>query len=223
MGDPILRAVDATLPAPPYAETVRAGNYGLQMDYGRIQQSDTWAFAPDDVKPWLVYLWLLSWQRIPCATLPNDDDKIALILRMPQGMFAAHKRTLLSGWRLHNDDRLYHDYLTSQVLTMERDRRRFRERMQRHRAQHPDSSNVTRDATVTHSASQDDVDVYGKSKALPLANGTGIVDNSASIPTKIVGKDNSKPEPRKPRPGESHDAFVQRMADELAARKSAKP
>jgi hypothetical protein len=200
VAEPILRSVDVKLTPPPYPDSTRAGNYALAFDHIRINQSGTWIDADDDVRPWLLLLWFLAWQQIPCATLPNDDDRIAKLLRMPQGMFATHKKVLLGGWTLHSDGKLYHDYLTGCVLTMERDRRRYRERMQKHRAQVTDSDTVTRDTHVTHRASQTDVDVDVNSKAFTP------VDNSKQSPTKIVG--NPKPTAR---PGESQAEFDARL------------
>jgi hypothetical protein len=131
-------------------------------------------------------------------------------------MFATHKKVLLGGWTLHSDGRYYHDYLTGLVLQMERDRRKYRERQNKHRSQPDESIDVTRDATVTHASvtrvSRADVDVDVTSKAFTPVDKSAHVDKSTpsvasrQSPTKIVG--NPKPTAR---PGESQAEFDTRL------------
>jgi hypothetical protein len=124
------------MPAPPYPADTRAGNYGLRLDVGRIRQSTTFMLAdrpesPPELRAWLVFLWTLAWEQIPIATLPDSDELIAAILRMPKAYLDLHRGTLLRGWKRHSDGRLYHDFLTGLVLSMLRERSRFK----RHRDQ----------------------------------------------------------------------------------------
>jgi hypothetical protein len=124
------------MPAPPYPADTRAGNYGLRLDVGRIRQSTTFMLAdrpesPPELRAWLVFLWTLAWEQIPIATLPDNDELIAAILRMPKAYLDLHRGTLMRGWKRHSDGRLYHDFLTGLVLSMLRERSRFK----RHRDQ----------------------------------------------------------------------------------------
>lgn len=145
-------------PEAPYPADTRAGSYRLQLDMERVEQSDTMAMAPDELRPWLLWLWASAWRQIPMASFPADDELIAARIRMPLTAFQTHKAVLLRGWRKHSDGRLYHDYLTGVVLEMLRHRRNHADVVKRRR-QPSDSNSVTNQSPVTDSMSRSDVDV----------------------------------------------------------------
>ncbi len=119
----------------PYPADVRAKGWRFELDHERIEQSDTWALAPADVKPWLLMLWLTAWRQEPCGSLPADDELIAAKIAMPLKTFAKVRPKLMRGWWVADDGRLYHDTVTKRVLEMlaarEAERRRKQEYRQR--------------------------------------------------------------------------------------------
>ncbi|MGB3818114.1 hypothetical protein [Achromobacter pulmonis] len=111
------------------------------MDHERIRQSDTWALAAPEIRPWLLMLWMTAWEQTPCGSLPHDDELIAARIGMPLQQFQASKPRLMRGWWLADDGRLYHDTLAERVLEMierrdgERNRKaEYRERKKAERA-----------------------------------------------------------------------------------------
>lgn len=119
----------------PYPADTRAKGWRFELDHERIEQSDTWALAPADVKPWLLMLWLSAWRQEPCGSLPNEDELIAVRIGMPMKTFAKVRAKLMRGWWEADDGRLYHDTVTKRVLEMltarEAERRRKAEYRQR--------------------------------------------------------------------------------------------
>lgn len=101
----------------PYPADTRAKGWRFELDLEQISQSDTWALAPQDVRPWLLMLWSVSWQQTPCGSLPGEDAIIAARIGMKPAAFAKHKAVLLRGWELADDGRLYHPAMTKRVLT----------------------------------------------------------------------------------------------------------
>lgn len=79
-------------------------------------QSDTWALASPDVRPWLLMLWTVAWQQVPCGSMPSSDELIAARLGMKPAAFKKHKDVLMRGWTLADDGRLYHDTISERVL-----------------------------------------------------------------------------------------------------------
>ncbi|SSW67276.1 hypothetical protein AVE30378_02540 [Achromobacter veterisilvae] len=129
-----------TNPAPYPADT-RAKGWRFELDHERIRQSDTWALAAPEIRPWLLMLWMTAWEQTPCGSLPQDDELIAARIGMPLDQFQAAKARLLRGWWLADDGRLYHDTLAERVLEMierrdgERNRKaEYRERKKAERA-----------------------------------------------------------------------------------------
>jgi len=137
----------------PYPQDVRAKGWRFELDHERIEQSDTWALAPADVKPWLLMLWLASWKQTPCGSLPDDDGLIAARMGMPANTFQKYRDVLLRGWWLADDGRLYHDTIAGFVLDMMTRRRSEADRKARGRAKtiatiHESPANVQRDTRV---------------------------------------------------------------------------
>ncbi|MDR6887857.1 MULTISPECIES: hypothetical protein [Variovorax] len=133
----------------PYPADTRAKGWRFELDHERIEQSDTWALAPSDVKPWLLMLWLSSWRQEPCGSLPNEDELIAVRIGMPMKTFAKVRSKLMRGWWEAEDGRLYHDTVTKRVLEMlaarEAERRRKAEYRQRKEAERTGLSRGTDD------------------------------------------------------------------------------
>lgn len=103
---------------PPYPADTRAKGWRFELDHERIHQSDTWALASQEVRPWLLMLWLTAWQQEPCGSLPNDDLLIAVRIGMPIKAFSKHRAALMRGWWLAADGRQYHQTITKRVLEM---------------------------------------------------------------------------------------------------------
>lgn len=102
----------------PYPGDARAKGWRLELDTERIHQSDTWALASPELRPWLLMIWMTAWEQTPCATLPNDDRLIAARIGMSLDAFTRARDVLLRGWWLADDGRLYHRTMTKLVLEM---------------------------------------------------------------------------------------------------------
>ena len=125
---------DNPLPAPPYAEDTKVRGWKFNLDHERINQSDTWALAPADMRPWLLMLWHVAWQQIPAGSFSNDDAVISAKIGMDARMFAANRDILLRGWKQCSDGRLYHPVITEQVLNYQEHNRKERKRVAEWRA-----------------------------------------------------------------------------------------
>ncbi|WP_212644898.1 hypothetical protein [Delftia sp. PE138] len=108
----------AALPAPPYPAETRAKGWRFELDLERIEQSDTWALAPADLRPWLLMLWATAWKQVPCGSLPDDDQLVAVRIGMKPAQFAKARAVLMRGWWRADDGRLYHDTVAARVLDM---------------------------------------------------------------------------------------------------------
>lgn len=106
------------LPSAPYPADTMAKGWRFELDHERIEQSDTWALTPPDLRPWLLMLWMTSWKQTPCGTLPNEDVLIAARIGMPPKTFAKVRAALLRGWWLAADGRLYHNTVAERVQAM---------------------------------------------------------------------------------------------------------
>ncbi|KVO05582.1 hypothetical protein WJ69_23060 [Burkholderia ubonensis] len=117
----------------PYPSDIRAKGWRFELDYERIRQSDTWALAAPEIRPWLLMLWMTAWEQTPCGSLPDDDELIAARIGMPTEQFQAIKKRLMRGWWLAADGRLYHSTMVERVLEMteRRDGERIRKANQR--------------------------------------------------------------------------------------------
>lgn len=114
-----LRVVaSADSPPAPYPPDTRAKGWRFELDMERVRQSDTWALASREMRPWLLMLWVTAWEQRPCGSLPADDELIAARMEMDIRQFRAHRDILLRGWVLHADGRLYHPTITERVLQM---------------------------------------------------------------------------------------------------------
>jgi len=193
---------DVTRPVPYPADT-RAKGWRFELDHERIEQSDTWALAPSDVKPWLLMLWLSAWRQEPCGSLPNEDELIAVRIGMPMKTFAKVRSKLMRGWWEAEDGRLYHDTVTKRVLEMlaarEAERRRKAEYRQRKEAER--RSDTGGDPDLSHGTTgghqQDDArnDTGRDDTGTRTGTSTGKEENhhSARTTTDVVGVGGQSP------------------------------
>jgi hypothetical protein len=187
----------------PYPADTRAKGWRFELDHERIEQSDTWALAPSDVKPWLLMLWVTAWRQEPCGSLPNEDELIAVRIGMPMKTFAKVRSKLMRGWWEAEDGRLYHDTVTKRVLEMlaarEAERRRKAEYRQRKDAERVAASGGAPDLShgTTGGHQQDDTrsDTGRDDTGTGTGTSTGIEENThhARTTAAVVGVDGQGP------------------------------
>lgn len=166
------------LPAP-YPPETRAKGWRFELDLEQISQSDTWALASPDLRPWLLMLWSISWQQVPCGSLPNDDEIIAARIGMKPAAFKKARAVLLRGWWAADDGRLYHPTVTQRVLTMLETKQKEKDRKAAYRAKM--AGNVPRDNNGTDTGQPPDGrgsdpgrDATGTSTGTGTGTGTGL-------------------------------------------------
>jgi len=143
----------------PYPADVRAKGWRFEIDYEKVEQSDTWDLASEVpmAQPALLMMWLVAWKQVPCGSLPNDESIIRAKCRVPQDMWVTFKPVLMRGWWLAEDGRLYHDTIVQRVCEMLEYRRKEAERRGRNRGK---TSGVPRDTSGTYEGhGQDDTGV----------------------------------------------------------------
>jgi hypothetical protein len=188
-----------TQPAP-YPTATRAKGWRFELDYEQIEQSDTWALAGPEARPWLLMLWMMAWKQVPCGTLPNEPAVIAAMIGMPAKAWARHGAVLLRGWWLADNGRLYHATLARRVEEMMSRRKSDADRKARERARkeaealvnqpgvtpesrgttpglHPESSTDNRIPNTKEPSTVDHHDAGGRAQAL----GFGEVDTSLIV------------------------------------------
>lgn len=102
----------------PYPADTRAKGWRFELDHERIRQSDTWALATPELRPWLLMLWMVAWEQSPCGSLPADTSLISARIGMRSKVFGQCKDVLLRGWSEAADGRMYHSTMTAHVLYM---------------------------------------------------------------------------------------------------------
>lgn len=102
----------------PYPADTKAKGWRFELDYERIEQSDTWVLASPEMRPWLLMLWMTAWKQVPCGTLPANDELVAARIGMDLRVFRANRDILMRGWFLASDGRLYHPVIAEQVLNL---------------------------------------------------------------------------------------------------------
>ena len=151
----------------PYPADTRSKGWRFELDLERIDQSDTWALTPPDLRPWLLMLWASAWRQTPCGSLPDDDALIAVRIGMKANIFSKHKALLLRGWWKAEDGRLYHETISVRVTEMlaardkERNRKaEYRKRMDAEKGRSPDAvqaeSRGTNGGQLTDNQGKDD-------------------------------------------------------------------
>lgn len=104
----------------PYPADTRAKGWRFELDYEKIEQSDTWSLAAEVpmAQHSLLMMWMMAWTQVPCGSLPNDTDIIRAKCKIPPKMWSALKPVLMRGWWLAEDGRLYHDTIVMRVSEM---------------------------------------------------------------------------------------------------------
>lgn len=104
----------------PYPADTRAKGWRFELDYEKIDQSDTWSRAEEIplAQHCLVFMWLKAWSQVPCGSFPNDPDIIRSKCRIPAKVWPQVREVLMRGWWLADDGRLYHDTITARVMAM---------------------------------------------------------------------------------------------------------
>ncbi len=182
---------------PPYPDDLAAKGWSLELDHERIEQSDTWAIATAEQRPWLLMLWLMSWRQVPIASLPDNDKLIAARIGMPLQQFTEWREVLLSGWTLASNGRLYHSTLTEYVLKMagkrDKDRARVAEFRAKRSATSEESSGVTRYTPATpanDSVTTSDVRVSSAPQPQPLLQPIPSEANASGAAPPVQAVDN---------------------------------
>ncbi|MCA8017760.1 hypothetical protein [Burkholderia metallica] len=177
-----------SLRPPPYPSDTRAKGWRFELDYERIRQSDTWALAAPEIRPWLLMLWMTAWEQTPCGSLPDDDELIAARIGMPTEQFQAIKKRLMRGWWLAEDGRMYHSTMVERVLEMTE--RRDGERVRKANQRAKKGAERPADAAGAAPACPDD------SRNVPdLSHGTGAGQHRDSIGTDGTGTGTSTGKP----------------------------
>jgi hypothetical protein len=151
----------------PYPADTRAKGWRFELDLERIDQSDTWALTPLDLRPWLLMLWASAWRQTPCGSLPDDDALISVRMGMKTSVFTKHRAVLLRGWWKAADGRLYHETISIRVAEMlaarDKERNRKAEYRKRKDAEEgrspsdvPELSRGTNKGQLTDSTGKDD-------------------------------------------------------------------
>ncbi|WP_157130318.1 hypothetical protein [Burkholderia pseudomallei] len=172
------------LPAPPYPSDTRAKGWRFELDLERVMQSDTWALASPDIRPWLLMLWTVAWQQVPCGSMPSEDALIAARLGMKEAAFKKAKSVLMRGWKLASDDRFYHETITERVIDMlgrkEGERKRkaeYRARMEAERRL-SESDGVP---SMSHGTGVGQTRDSGGNDATGTGTGTGLGSSSSTV------------------------------------------
>ena len=121
--------VSNEIPDPPYPADTKANGWKPEQDIQRIKQSRTWVLCPPSFRPWLLMVWMESWDSVPVGTYPADDDEmIAARIGMDQHEFEVRRKMLMRGWYRCSDGNLYHPYLSEMIGKMLSKRVATRER-----------------------------------------------------------------------------------------------
>lgn len=104
----------------PYPHDTRAKGWRFEIDYEKIEQSDTWSLAAElpMAQPALLMMWVEAWKQAPVGSFPNDESIIRAKCKIPPATWAKVRPVLMRGWWLADDGRLYHDTIVQRVLAM---------------------------------------------------------------------------------------------------------
>lgn len=116
---------------PPYPADTRAKGWRFELDYEKIDQSDTWGLTTEVpvARPFLLMMWLVAWTQEPCGSLPNDEALIRGRCCVPPAIWPKVRDIMMRGWWIASDGRLYHDTLTKRVTEMIEYRRKNAKRV----------------------------------------------------------------------------------------------
>ena len=195
---PDLKLVSENLPDPPFPPDMRAQGWRFDLDYERIETSDTWALARHDLKPWLLMLWFKAWQQTPIGSLPNDDEIIAAKIGMDFTLFQAYRPVLMRGWRLHSDGRFYHAVITETANRMIDTNRKKAEKQQAYRDRKKALLSRNDNVTVTSRSSSAPAPAPAPDKESASRSSIGkpiLAAAAAAPPAKASPKDKTSPCP----------------------------
>lgn len=135
------------LRAAPYPADTGAKGWRFEIDYEKVEQSDTWSLAGEVpmARHALLMMWLMAWTQVPCGSMPNDEELIRVRCKVPPKSWAMFRVVLMRGWWLAADGRLYHDTIVERVLSMLSKKEKDRARKAGWRARQ--STGDARDAT----------------------------------------------------------------------------
>ena len=104
----------------PYPSDTRAKGWRFELDYEKIEQSDTWSLAAEVpmAQHSLLMMWFMAWTQVPCGSLPNDTAIIRAKCKVAPKLWPSLQPVLMRGWWLAEDGRLYHDTIVLRVLEM---------------------------------------------------------------------------------------------------------
>ena len=185
---PRSKRIDVSAQSPPYPAETRAKGWRFELDLEQIEQSDTWALASPDLRPWLLMLWSVSWKQLPCGSIPDDDDIIAARIGMKLSVFKKARTVLLRGWWRADDGRLYHPTVTQRVLTMLETKQKEKDRKAAYRAKA--SVNVPRDnhgTTEGHTPDGHGIDPGRDATSTSTSTGTSTGVNLKTPGTDVPG------------------------------------
>lgn len=146
----------------PYPADTRAKGWRFELDYEKIEQSDTWSLAAEVpmAQHALLMMWMTAWTQAPCGSLPNDTEIIRAKCKIPPKMWGALMPVLMRGWWLAEDGRLYQDTIVDRVQEMLDCRAKERNRKASSRARQsggsPKLSHGTNEGQIEESDGRDD-------------------------------------------------------------------
>lgn len=173
------------LPDPPYSADTRAKGWRFELDLERVMQSDTWALATPELRPWLLMLWTVAWQQVPCGSMPSDDALIAARLGMKPANFKKTKDVLMRGWWAANDGRLYHGTIAERVLDMLGRKEGERKRKAEYRARMDAERKPAESGGIpgmSHGTDAGRTRESGGSDDTGTGTGTGLKNKNLSVP-----------------------------------------
>ena len=178
-----MRPAERPLPKPvPYPADVRAKGWRFEIDYEKVEQSDTWSLASEVpmAQPALLMMWMIAWTQVPCGSMPADENLIRLKCRIPQKQWPILKPILMRGWRLAEDGRLYHDTIVERVNEMQEYRRKEAERRNRNRVKPSDVPDLSRGTYAGHPMDDTEMPDTG------TGTGTGFTGTHPKVVTPTV-------------------------------------
>lgn len=106
----------------------------MPLDVQRLRDSDLAIGSTGDEFKAAVLLWCVSWSQVPAASLPDDDRKLAALIRMDGKAWKKVREVALSGWVKCVDGRLYHSVVAEKAREAWKDRTKYREKRDKDRA-----------------------------------------------------------------------------------------
>jgi len=119
----------AKLPTPPVPADCDMGGLFFPVHVGQLLKSRLWLRSRHDpcIGFAAVSLWCESWQQVPAASLPDDDELLAEFARCNADAWARVKPHVLRLFVKCSDGRLYHRVVAAQALIAWKKRAALRE------------------------------------------------------------------------------------------------